>query len=281
MLSNIHQFQVDSSGSIHDVHYRWSVQSFRDSNLRLWRYVRHAIEPYWLWLPRCRNWKKNWNRFHPFCTRTCSAHSYCSHLPTAKVCQIDSSLPNYNTCVECKNPTDCKAIGFKNHICPEGFCKHPNPAGTDYFLTGSNYCHSLTGAGCYADTMRCWAGCRSDLDCRVPGAKCLLRVTSVGGSICSFPVLLVALQIRLLSDTSFESLIIFVYNFLNYLILQMESKLKFVKPKQIGATLIDESSNPISNSVDQSPKKEASFSFMKQRLSGPHLHGLPQKFDAM
>ena len=103
--------------------------------------------------------KKNWNRFHPFCTRTCSAHSDCSHLPTAKVCQIDSSLPNYNTCVECKNPTDCKAIGFKNHICPEGFCKHPNPAGTNYFLTGSNYCHSPTGAGCYADTMRCWAGC--------------------------------------------------------------------------------------------------------------------------
>ena len=100
-----------------------------------------------------------------FCTKTCSAHSDCSHLPTAKVCQTDSLLPNYNTCVECKNPADCTAIGFKNHICPKGFCKHPNPAGTDCFLTGSNYCHSPTGADCFDNTIKCWAICGSDSEC--------------------------------------------------------------------------------------------------------------------
>ena len=123
--------------------------------------------------------------FTPFCTRTCSAHSDCSHHPTAKVCQTDNSFPNYNTCVECKNSADCTVIGFKNHICPEGFCKHPNSAGTD--CRSSDYCLSRPNFNCYDDAIRCWATCEIDSDCGASEAKCLLEVAPGGGSVCSFP----------------------------------------------------------------------------------------------
>ena len=114
------------------------------------------------------------------CSRTCSSHSDCASLPTAKICR--TATPKY--CVECLNTPDCTAMGFKNHNCNSGFCAAPNPTGTDCAAqsTGSNYCASFS-VGCFSDTIRCWYPCTTNDDCT--DSTCVPGVTTSGGGVCS------------------------------------------------------------------------------------------------
>ena len=111
------------------------------------------------------------------CTRTCSSHSDCASLPTAKICR--TTVPRY--CVECLNTDDCTAMGFKNHNCNSGFCASPNPSGTDC-NANSPYCSS-TSKNCFVDAIRCWYPCTFNGDCT--DSTCVLGVTFNGGGVCS------------------------------------------------------------------------------------------------
>ena len=111
------------------------------------------------------------------CTRTCSSHSDCTSLPTAKICR--TTTPNY--CVECLNTDDCTAMGFKNHNCNSGFCAAPNPSGTDCYAN-TLYCASTT-VTCFSDTIRCWYPCTTNGDCT--DSTCVPGVTPLGDGVCS------------------------------------------------------------------------------------------------
>ena len=112
------------------------------------------------------------------CSRTCSSHSDCSSLPTAKICWLDNT-PKY--CVECLNTENCTAMGFKNHDCYLGFCKYP--LGDTHCHANTNYCGSTT-VECFDDTIRCWFPCSSNGDCG-GSATCVPGVTFTGGGVWS------------------------------------------------------------------------------------------------